>query len=157
MALIVVLDDEKINLKLIEIALKKDHDVVSFSHPDDFIDYLYDHPKPDLFILDLMLPGTRGDEIQAQLRDTHSLRDVPIIIQTTLNEYDELVEEMEGSFHFLKKPYRPEKIAALVNRILSSNNSKDVECGPTPGEILQKTKQWETEEATNGRIQEMPR
>ena len=143
MAKIVVVDDEKINLKLVELALADNYEVVSFSDPESFIDFLHEDTSSDLFILDIMMPGTGGDELRAQLKDIHTLRHVPVIVQTALDLRDDRIKDIEGKFYYLKKPYSSAELRAMVEKALSSVDKSDQKQGFTPGELSQRTSSWE--------------
>ncbi|MCX5835980.1 MAG: response regulator [Deltaproteobacteria bacterium] len=77
--------------------------------------------RPDLIILDLMMPEMSGQETAERLRSDPKLLEVPIIFLTALfTKRDEksLGHDVAGNT-FFAKPYDPEKLLAEIRRILS--------------------------------------
>lgn len=87
--------------------------------------------KPDLIILDLMLPGRDGLEICRELRVTS---DVPIIMVTArVEEIDRLLGLEMGADDYLCKPFSPREVVARVRAILrrarGSSNAQQATTG----------------------------
>ncbi len=76
---------------------------------------------PDLFILDLMLPGKNGIEISQYLREYYQ---GPILIITAQdNELLEVTALNEGATSYLQKPIRPHLLLAHINALLRQFNN----------------------------------
>lgn len=71
--------------------------------------------RPDLIVLDLMLPGRSGLEVAAELRGPDSPdRRVPIIMLTALGEEEDRVTGLElGADDYLTKPFSPRELVLL--------------------------------------------
>jgi two-component system, OmpR family, alkaline phosphatase synthesis response regulator PhoP len=85
---------------------------------------------PDLFILDIMLPGIDGLEICKQLRQTHASRHIPIIMLTAKNEeFDKVLGLEIGADDYIPKPFSVRELAARVKaifrRVYNANNPID--------------------------------
>lgn len=79
--------------------------------------------KPDLIFADLNMPVMGGLEMIAALKDDASLRDVPIVVISTEGSEERIGGLRErGIAAFLRKPFRPEAIKALVVQILGVRN-----------------------------------
>jgi two-component system chemotaxis response regulator CheY len=79
--------------------------------------------KPDLIFADLNMPVMGGLEMIAALKDDASLRDVPIVVISTEGSEERIGGLKErGIAAFLRKPFRPEAIKALVVQILGVQN-----------------------------------
>jgi DNA-binding response OmpR family regulator len=75
--------------------------------------------KPDLILLDLMLPGIPGLEVCRRLRAGRNLKDVPIIMVTAKGEEADIVSGLElGADDYITKPFRVRELAARVNAVL---------------------------------------
>ena len=84
--------------------------------------------KPDLIILDIMMPKQSGIKMYRELKSTESLRDIPVIIysgilrRTLLRALATLTESSGESVPdpdaYLEKPVTPEHLAATIKKIL---------------------------------------
>ena len=81
--------------------------------------------RPDLIILDLLLPGMPGTEVAHNLRELGIIPDVPLIITTALDELDPRVlsVSMEASA-VLHKPFSVTSIVDTLSQVLSSHPQK---------------------------------
>jgi two-component system, OmpR family, alkaline phosphatase synthesis response regulator PhoP len=78
------------------------------------------HERPDLIVLDLMLPGMDGLDVCRELRrDTSGLAAVPIIMLTArVEESDKLVGLELGADDYMTKPFSPRELVARVRTVL---------------------------------------
>ncbi len=75
--------------------------------------------KPDLILLDLLLPKVSGFEVCKTLKQDNSTRHIPVIILSTMYN-DENIEKMKmlGAVNFMKKPYRLEELLEEIKKRL---------------------------------------
>ncbi len=82
--------------------------------------------RPDLILLDVMMPGMDGFEVCALLRASPDLRDVPIILLTAMNVPDLDRKGIEaGATLTMRKPFSAEVVAETVARALGGNPCHD--------------------------------
>ena len=75
--------------------------------------------RPDLIVLDLMLPGTDGLEITRQLRADPALSTVPILMLTArVDDIDRIIGLELGADDYVTKPFNPREVTARVKAIL---------------------------------------
>ena len=75
--------------------------------------------KPDLFILDLMMPEPDGFKLTRMLRTDPEFRRTPIIIITALNDLDsKLVALGSGANDYLTKPFHIEDLKSRIDHLL---------------------------------------
>lgn len=75
--------------------------------------------RPDLVILDLMLPGVSGMEICRQLRKTPEFENLPVIMLTAKSsETDKIVGLELGADDYITKPFSPREVVARVKAVL---------------------------------------
>ncbi len=112
MAKILVIDDEPSILKLVAAYLKPEgHEVFTAATGGDGLKSAR-AIKPDLIVLDLMLPGMDGLEVLSQLRRES---DVYVILLTARSEEtDKIVGLSVGADDYVTKPFSPRELAARV-------------------------------------------
>jgi two-component system response regulator MtrA len=77
--------------------------------------------KPDVVLLDLMLPGTDGIEVCRQIRAESG---VPIVMLTAKGDTEDVVRGLEtGADDYLVKPFKPKELVARVRARLRSHDS----------------------------------
>jgi len=115
-AKILVVDDEKRLVSLVEAYLKQEgYAVVTASNGQEAL-FLARQEKPDLILLDIMMPEMDGYEfIQAHRREA----DTPIILLTARVEEEDHVIGLElGADDYITKPFRPRELVARVRAVL---------------------------------------
>ena len=135
-ATVLVIDDEKDLLELVRYNLEKEHlDVITASDGQSGLDIGLRH-KPDLVLLDLMMPGMNGMEVCKQLRaDTRTSR-VPIIMLTAkAGETDKIVGLEMGADDYITKPFSVRELLARVRAMLRRSSP-----AAAAGEVIRRGK-----------------
>ncbi|NPV91875.1 MAG: response regulator transcription factor [Firmicutes bacterium] len=114
---ILVVDDEDTILRLVEYNLVKEGFEVLTSQDGSGIKERISAEKPDLLILDLMLPGTNGLNILRELRQEKI--PLPVIILTAMGDETDRILGLEmGSDDYVTKPFSPRELVARVKAVL---------------------------------------
>lgn len=113
---ILVVDDERAILDVVQAYLEKEgFQVITSTSGTDALDKAA-QLRPDVIILDLMLPDLSGEQVCLQLRQES---DVPILMLTAKTGKDEIVQGLAlGADDYLTKPFSPKELAARVWAIL---------------------------------------
>lgn len=75
--------------------------------------------KPDLIILDGMLPGLDGLEVLRRVRGDSTVKDTPIVMLTARRLEQDIVGALKlGASDYLVKPFMPEELIARIERLL---------------------------------------
>lgn len=75
--------------------------------------------KPDLILLDLMLPGKDGLQICRELKRSEVTRDIPVVMMTAKGEESDIVTGLElGAEDYVVKPFSPKVMVARVKAVL---------------------------------------
>ncbi|MGW8312179.1 MAG: response regulator transcription factor [Desulfuromonadales bacterium] len=75
--------------------------------------------RPDLILLDLMLPGMDGIDVCRHLRQAPDTKDCPVIMLTAKGEEHDIVKGFElGADDYITKPFSPQVLLARVNAVL---------------------------------------
>jgi len=101
---ILVVDDDPGNIMILTSLLKDEYDIMSALNGHDAIDQLKVH-KPDLILLDVMMPEINGYEVCSMIKSDAAVADVPVIFLTSLDTSDAELKGLEvGGIDYLKKP-----------------------------------------------------
>ena len=114
--LIMVVDDEPAIVRLVKLRLEADrYSVITASNGEEALGRL-DDERPDLIVLDLMMPGIDGFETLRRIRMESS---VPVLMLTArARDVDRLRGFQSGADDYLTKPFNPEELAARIAAIL---------------------------------------
>lgn len=86
--------------------------------------------KPDLVVLDLMLPGLDGIEVCRQLKSQKDTSGIPIIMLTAKNEeIDKIIGLEMGADDYLTKPFSPRELVARVKAVLRRSHKPSAQEG----------------------------
>lgn len=121
---ILIIEDEENTRKLMCFVLEKEgYTTLEARNGISALDILGDH-KPDLIILDIILPDIEGRAILNEIRKNIKLKDVPLIFcsgQTEARIAFEAGQEQEKPEEFLAKPFKAEELLSVVNKVLYGN------------------------------------
>lgn len=88
--------------------------------------------RPDIVILDVMLPGASGYDVLAELRRREETRDVGVILLTARREEPDRIRGLSlGADDYLTKPFSPAELALRVNALLRRLAAPAVSHGST--------------------------
>lgn len=84
--------------------------------------------RPELVVLDVMLPGIDGIELLSRMRATDALRDIPVIMATAKGtEYDKIHGLDLGADYYLAKPFGVMELVSCVKAVLRRCRRDDAE------------------------------
>jgi DNA-binding response OmpR family regulator len=117
--LVLVIEDEKEIRDLVLYNLERaGYRVAVVADGDQGLERLF-AARPDLLVLDLMLPGRNGLEILREVRGEPTTRDLPVIVLTARStEMDKLLGFEHGADDYLTKPFSPRELTARVEALL---------------------------------------
>jgi DNA-binding response OmpR family regulator len=120
---ILVVDDDEAILRLAEASIKhalgKEHRVALVLNGEEAITEAR-RERPDLVLLDIMLPGLDGFEVCRQLRDDPSTKGIPIIFLTARGEQDYIERGLAlGGDGYVIKPFDAATLAAQIAELLT--------------------------------------
>jgi DNA-binding response OmpR family regulator len=113
---VLVVDDEPTVREVVAGYLRRDGHEVSEAGDGPTALALLERERPDLVVLDMMLPGVNGLDILRRIRATG---DLPVIMLTARAEESDRVAGLElGADDYVVKPFSPRELAARVNGVL---------------------------------------
>ena len=117
---IMIIDDEANLIKLVTDVLETEkYEVISCTNGVDALKLL-DSVKPDLVILDIMMPYMSGMEVLQKIRENPQTKDLTVILLTVVPKGEISLEEMKrlGVEQFISKPFEIEQLVKIINKIL---------------------------------------
>ena len=123
---ILVVDDEKDIVELISYNLEKEGFAAVKAYNGEEALKIVQKDRPDLMILDLMLPGMQGMEVTKRLRSNPETARLPIVMLTAKNgEVDTILGLEMGADDYVTKPFRVRELMARVRAILRRSSMQD--------------------------------
>jgi len=129
---ILVVDDEPDITALVAYHLAKaGHRVSTAANGPDALKAAREE-RPDVVILDLMLPGVSGYDVLAELRRRDETREVGVILLTSRREEPDRIRGLSlGADDYLTKPFSPQELSLRVTALLRRLGSPAVSAGST--------------------------
>jgi CheY-like chemotaxis protein len=121
-ATILICDDEPSLRELMRLSLDTGpaYRFVEASDGSEAIEAI-ESARPDLVLLDVMMPGTNGIAVLEHLRAHAELSEVPVIVVSAFASASDRQRAIDaGATRFVKKPFDPEALRSLVEELLPS-------------------------------------
>jgi putative two-component system response regulator len=125
-ARILIVDDEARNLRLMESLLKTEGYRTETSTSGEHALAAVAHSKPDLILLDVMMPGMSGFEVAGKLKVDEDTKSVPIIMVTSLDDRESKLTALNmGAEEFITKPVDRAELWVRVRNLLRLKEYND--------------------------------
>ena len=124
--LVMVVDDNEQNLELLQAYLEDiNYQTIPAKDGVEALEILGKR-KPDLILLDVMMPRMSGFEVCKRIKNDANLSDIPIIMVTALNEFGDIERAIDsGTDDFLSKPINKLELLTRVNTMLKLKHLTD--------------------------------
>jgi CheY-like chemotaxis protein len=118
--LVLVVDDEPEILTLVESRLKAGgYEVITANDGEEGLKQCKQF-KPDIAVLDIMMPGMTGDSVAEAMKDDPALCDIPVIFLTAMVKKQEAAKGRAiGGRYYLAKPFKGEELLEVLWRARS--------------------------------------
>lgn len=122
---ILTCDDEKHIVRLIQVNLERQgYEVITAYNGAECLEKVASE-KPDLLVLDVMMPEMTGFEVLEKLKADPETHDLPIIMLTARAQDSDVLRGWQSGVEcYLTKPFNPMELIAFVKRIFSMESSK---------------------------------
>src|ERR1035438_2108270 len=118
---VLIVDDDRVNLKIIGGILRHEGYEISEAGSGEQALEIYAEYRPNLVLLDVMMPGIDGFEACRTLKKTYGETCAPVIFITAKNKADDIVMGFDaGGVDYLTKPFRPKEVLARIRTHLSN-------------------------------------
>jgi len=125
MAQILVVDDEPHVVKMLDFKLKiLGHEVITARDGDEALREV-ETKKPDLVLLDIMMPGMDGYQLLRKLKASEHYRDIPVVMLTAKGQEKDIVHGFDtGADDYVVKPFGFPELIARINRALDKGRDQ---------------------------------
>lgn len=123
---VLVVDDTLDNITLVNEILKNDYRIKVATNGEKALE-VAKNTRPDIILMDVMMPVMNGYEACARLKQDEDLKDIPVLFLTALSdEEDEKKGFMLGAADYIIKPVSPSILTARIKTHLALKHSRDV-------------------------------
>ena len=116
---ILIVDDEKFNIMALAHILSPDYVIYVSKDGQDAIDIAHEN-KPDVILLDILMPGMDGYEVLSALKSSEVTRDIPVIFISGLSSAEDEQKGLSlGAADYICKPFNPAIVELRVMNQIS--------------------------------------
>jgi CheY-like chemotaxis protein len=121
---VLLCDDEEVLRQLVRATLANDdYSIVEASDGEESLELARSH-RPDLIVLDMMMPGRSGLEVLRELRADPETAATPVIMLTArARESDRNEAASAGADRYLAKPFSPLELISVVEELVANGRS----------------------------------
>ncbi len=125
---ITVVDDDPEIVALVRVILEQGGFIVRCANSGQQLFASLEEQKPDLIILDVMMPEMDGLVVLARLKDAPETSSIPVILLTVLEQYEDILAGYKtGADYYMAKPFTRTQLITCINRLLSRDQGDSVE------------------------------
>ncbi len=117
---ILVVDDTPENIEVLRQLLRSDYKVTAAIRGEKALEIARGEPKPDIVLLDIMMPGMDGYEVCRRLKEDPATAHIPVIFVTALDQTGDEARGLRlGAVDYIHKPFEPILVKARVQNHLA--------------------------------------
>jgi two-component system, sensor histidine kinase and response regulator len=121
-----IVDDTPANIEVVSESLGDEYEMIFATSGAEALDLIRED-KPDLILLDIMMPGMDGYQVCSILKGDPATRDIPIIFVTAMTQEEDEVKGLElGAIDYITKPVTPHVVKARVRNHLEMKRYRDL-------------------------------
>ena len=123
---ILIVDDEPFNVDyLVQELEESDYNLITASNGREALDRVRSE-KPDLILLDIMMPVMDGFAVLSELKADSLLQNIPVIVISAVNDLESVVKGIQlGAEDYLPKPFEPTLLHARIGASLEKKSLRD--------------------------------
>jgi len=125
---VLVIDDDLQIITFIKFVLEKNgYEVVTANSGVEGLK-LIDKEKPDIVLLDVMMPGMNGYEVLKNIRENSDTKELPVIMLTALGMGEDFEKAVNsGANWYIVKPFKPQHLIERIELLLSKKGGENGE------------------------------
>ncbi len=116
LATVLIVDDQEDNIAVLYTFLEEntDYSLLVATNGQSALDIVKEK-KPDIVLLDIMMPGINGYEICRRMKEEETTKDIPVIFMTALSDTKNILEGFAaGAVDYITKPFQQEEILVRI-------------------------------------------
>ena len=113
---IIICDDDKSILEVIQIILGEDYNIVTCNSEQDLFKAV-EVISPDLILLDVWMGESDGRKIIKSIKQVDTLKHIPVVLISALHNLEKISDESDAD-SYLKKPFEMDELIELVKRMI---------------------------------------
>ena len=130
--LVLLVDDTAENLHLLNALLKEEYRTRIANNGERALKAAAQDPRPDLILLDIMMPGMDGYEVCSRLKASDSTRDIPVIFITAKTDIEDAQRGFDlGGADYITKPILPPVVLARISTHIGLKLAREFMKGQT--------------------------
>ena len=123
---ILIVDDNPENIHVLSDSLENDYEVMYATSGEEALKTIFSGDRPDLILLDIMMPGMDGYEVCARLKANAETWDIPVIFITAMNQVDDETKGLKlGAMDYIAKPFSMAVVRARISNALHLKDEMD--------------------------------
>lgn len=116
---VLIVDDEPGVVKMVRYLLEKNAFTAISANDGEAGVNLAIQEKPDLILMDIMMPVIDGNEATRRLKENESTRQIPVVMLSALGQEGDVAKSLElGALDYIVKPFHPQELMDRVKKIL---------------------------------------
>jgi DNA-binding response OmpR family regulator len=124
MAKVLVVDDQENIVRLLEIALGDEHQVITAYNGEQAMDAIR-RDRPDVVVLDIIMPVLDGYRVLHRIKSNPETQDITVIMLTQKDQPDDIVLGFTvGADYYIPKPFNATDVASLIRRHLAAQEGE---------------------------------
>jgi response regulator RpfG family c-di-GMP phosphodiesterase len=124
---ILIVDDTPANIHVLAEALGDDYDIMIATSGEEALELSVHHDKPDIILLDIMMPEMDGYEVCSRLREYSDTREIPVIFITALLDKENEFQGLDmGAIDYITKPIIPSIVKLRIRNQLQLKRQRDL-------------------------------
>jgi CheY-like chemotaxis protein len=122
---IVIADDEPFILSAVNDTLSDDYNVITATNGKSALTMIRKH-KPDMVVLDVMMPEMDGVEVVRELKNDETLAYIPVILLTAKGQMMDIEKGFKSGVNaYMVKPFSPEKLMEKIEELFEVEKMKE--------------------------------
>ncbi|MCU4174370.1 PP2C family protein-serine/threonine phosphatase [Carboxylicivirga sp. N1Y90] len=122
---ILLVDDSPVNIDILKDSLAR-YNLYAAGDGDTALEIAFSRNKPDLILLDIIMPGLNGYEVCKFLKTNELTKDIPVIFITGQNDPESIIKGFEaGAVDFITKPFNTLELKARVKTQIAIKMARD--------------------------------